>query len=900
MMDWETHSITYSKRSMEIKRIQLRGISRSPSDRLTEDGGVAESLNAYLDYNENAPVVKPQDVTSDLGLPDNLVAERLFIHKTLFGEIVIIVDSSGVGYYKNQQLNTIFSFTQEKCRDIISIGNTLIVVTEKDTHYALYKGGDYVYMGTEIPMPRLRFETKHAYHYEADCYVTLALYNNDGEDSNHTHPAGSTPNAIESLSTIAWNQAIEDIKYGRATEGAAQLAEIQNKLWELINEKTIAIKQRKAFPYPILVRYALRLYDGSYIYPSVPIILGAGSEATMSHNVVKTISGSIVKSSIGITLDNTYTAMMYGSISGATEWSDIIKSVDVFASTVISYPSVNSSFERLGVIETTDGYSTYDLKFANDYSNIEEEIISKSLFFKVASFSPSQLSESSGYNLADSESLYSQDILVTQERLSEDSLSDVKIILSRVYSINNKLFAISSERQLSAGYFGLQSQNIKYKVTPDTDFERYLVRYTIRGGNGETFRVGHKAVFSNYMIASEVSRSYGLVFHPDPRCIKAEFNSNGRTYSVEMKPHPYINCAYGYWGISKQIVNLPYVDETDTQFLSRDNNIEQDEQRVYQTALNNPFRFSLSGTLAFSSKVLGLAIAHRPLSEGQFGQYPIYAFTEDGIWAMEQNEAGDIVSQKPLTGDCCINPNSIAQLDAGVVFVTKSGVMLLQGSQVTELSPYMNGKHYAIEPTAKGIVENQELFKVYADTLSDSSPFMSFAQNASIAYDYPGKRLIFINPSEDYQYVYKLDTQTWHKLYHPDFKLKQVLNSYPECFVVAAAESGSRIIDISTHLGTSEEQQTEKIILATRPFDLAEPDVFKTIRDVRVRGQFPRGAVKFILLGSNDGIHFSVISTLRGKSWKLFRLIILADLDATDRISWVDVGYETRFTNKLR
>ena len=76
--------------------------------------------------------------------------------------------------------------------------------------------------------------------------------------------------------------------------------------------------------------------------------------------------------------------------------------------------------------------------------------------------------------------------------------------------------------------------------------------------------------------------------------------------------------------------------------------------------------------------------------------------------------------------------------------------------------------------------------------------------------------------------------------------------------------------------------------------------MLKTIIDVRVRGQFPKGAVKFILLGSNDGVNFSTISTLRGKSWKLFRMIILADLDPTDRISWVDVQYETRFTNKLR
>jgi hypothetical protein len=316
--------------------------------------------------------------------------------------------------------------------------------------------------------------------------------------------------------------------------------------------------------------------------------------------------------------------------------------------------------------------------------------------------------------------------------------------------------------------------------------------------------------------------------------------------------------------------------------------------------MDNPFSFPIANRFTFQSAVLGTAVATAALSQGQFGDYPLYVFTKDGIWAMKTNEEGRFLSPKPLSRDVCSNVESITSLDKDVVFATSKGVMLLHGSEVTELSPYMNGKHYSIEPSAKIIVESQEFFSGFAETLSDSSPFMAFIQNASAAYDYPGKRLIFINPNENYQYVYKLDTQTWHKLHHPGFKLQQVINSYPECLVVASADNGSRIVDMSTHLDISTEQKTEKVILATRPFDLSEPDVFKTIKDVRIRGQFPKGAVKFILLGSLDGINFRVINTLRGKSWKLFRLIILADLDPTDRISWIDIGYETRFTNRLR
>ena len=66
----------------KISRIQLRGISRTPSDRMTDDGGCAESLNVSLDNGEIAPVLMPEDVTSVVGSGNTFVAKKVFIHKT--------------------------------------------------------------------------------------------------------------------------------------------------------------------------------------------------------------------------------------------------------------------------------------------------------------------------------------------------------------------------------------------------------------------------------------------------------------------------------------------------------------------------------------------------------------------------------------------------------------------------------------------------------------------------------------------------------------------------------------------------------------------------------------------------------------------------------------------------
>ena len=204
-----------------------------------------------------------------------------------------------------------------------------------------------------------------------------------------------------------------------------------------------------------------------------------------------------------------------------------------------------------------------------------------------------------------------------------------------------------------------------------------------------------------------------------------------------------------------------------------------------------------------------------------------------------------------------------------------------------------------MENTARTIIEGQNFFCELLPAISDHTHFLAFVKNASVAYDYAGKRLVFIKDDEAYQYVYKLDTQTWHKTAY-GIDLTAPINSYPECLVQGSMDGKTRVYDLSTLLDAQESGVPARGIIATRPFDLGEPDILKTITDIRIRGQFPKGAVKFILLGSNDGINFYTLSTLRGKSWKLFRMIILADLAPTDRISWVDIMYDTKFTNRLR
>lgn len=879
---------------MEIKRIQLRGISRNPSDRLTEDGGVAESLNAQIDEREVAPVLVPNLV--DIGIPDGVSHERIFIHKVLKEEIYIAIDSNRVGYYRNKFYKEIF-VPISPIIDVTSVGNTLIFTTSEGLEYVLFKDGEYKSLGSSIPRPHMRFEC---------------------EQIDENIRAEIDVRSLTDISDIwkfreeAWDTATKDINSGIANENASAVKKINDALWSEIKVKNAELRRDKILAFPRLIRYALRLFDGSYIYQSIPYLLGAGNESSFSASSKVTLydSGDKDTSTMTATLISAYKAKTYCGSVISPDWRDIVTSVDIFVSTEVCYPLVNSNFDRIEFRHQDSlegrGVFYYNAYFHNggisDSLALEQEILGKSLFYKIASFAPGELHKVNDWDLGEVLSTLTQDDLVVKERVPDQTQTYDYLIPSKVFTINNRVFAIGDRRIVQDGYRGLQSLNILKDATTEVDTNRYVFAYYLSGNGGESIKVVPPVTMGSYEINERYAKPYGFMCFPDPRCTKVEiFNaSTKQMFTLNMKPHPGLNCAYAYWGLSKTIEDIENPTITTSEKFYEGNKYEEDDsQRLYQSSVNNPFYFPTVGNKTLQGDVYGVATASTALSQGQFGQYPLYAFTSEGIFAMEVNATGDIMSVVPLSRDVCTNPDSITSLENAVVFVTDKGLMHLSGSQVTNLSPNMNGKGYAIDGSAKTIISAQEGYRDYVDLESENIPFVAYLKKSLITYDYAGRRIICMSPDESYQYVFKIDTQTWHKLMHKA-PLISPLNSYPECLVLSSDGSTSTICDLSTHFDAASEQQTEKVLVATRPFDLGEPDILKTIKDVRVRGQFARGAVKFILQGSQDNIHWYTISTLRGKSWKMFRIILLADLEPTDRISWIDVGYETRFTNKLR
>ena len=915
----------------KISRIQLRGISRTPSDRITKDGGCAESLNAYLDSEELAPAIRPDDMTEAVGLPAGENIKKVFIHKTLTTETYVVITlSPGNRYvlgtaYKGA-LKHILTFDDEEVyKDITSIGNTLIIATDKRMLYYLYKDGEYINLGDGRIGVSMSFVNIGAPTFRGDSRF----------DENANLPWKEKYTGYDSKEK---ELLFGDAESGYVVASGEGVGAVQ-QIWETYQEMIGHNMRLGCLNNPIMLRYAVTLYDGSYLEVSPPILLGpAFNESGEPCSDPAYVYWSITEGSS--TEDYPYGHLFlvhlrdpykigfykYCEEKRLEKFRDIIKSVDIFASPIIDVMPDGNKAARSEMIDPPEG--DWYRRIILDPATLESDektrdcFLKASTFYKVKSFSLDDIARSTGGEAEILDIDFTGENVYTNGEILDETKVGNSILSHRISSYNNSLIAEGGKIIIPSGlpsmngahaYVGSSSSQMAFRYRIPTQVSGELISYSRNYQNRDSVFVSPKLgevivdIGNQWPYNQAYAEPMTFISFPDSRCDQVDICYGNSVASVEMKPHPYIpNCAYAWLGINSPLKNLRFSGTVQNSFEDDvpENRLDRADNKLMFSLMDNPFTFPLVKRHTFQADILGVAVASTTLSQGQFGQFPLYVFTKDGIWAMEAAGDGSLLSAKPVSREVCCNKDSITPLDQSVIFVSNKGLMMIQGAEVTNLSPYMNGRHWTIEPVAETILRGQTHFCNFADTLKDPTSFMAFMENALIGYDYAVHRLVCINPNEAYQYVYMLNTQTWHRIQHEEWSMIAPLNSYPKCEVFARTTNAEtkefRLLDFSTVLDDSREQTPEKVVVATRPLDLDEPDVLKTITDVRIRGQFPKKAVKFILQGSQDGINFYTISTLRGKAWKMFRLILLADLGVHDRISWVDIMYDSRFTNKLR
>lgn len=328
------------------------------------------------------------------------------------------------------------------------------------------------------------------------------------------------------------------------------------------------------------------------------------------------------------------------------------------------------------------------------------------------------------------------------------------------------------------------------------------------------------------------------------------------------------------------------------------------ENLVKASEVNNPFVFRDGNSTTCGKGMVKVVAANtRPISQGQFGQYPIFAFCSDGVYAIGIGGNGTIQNCVPYSTDVITDAVSLCNVGRDIVFVSSSGVMSIGDDGRKMLLSADKNATYAFDDNKQNGVIREVIKNHYpAITIpSMANLYKYLTDGARIAFDYQNRRLIVFNPQYAYSYLMDMDTQQW-TVFTRNFV--NHLNPVAQCLMVDA--DNETVYDYST----DDVQQEMAAWLSTRAIKLGAPDYHKTIRTIIQRGQLRgRDAVGQILYGSRDMVSWypiqsSITSVMRGfggSGYKYFRVFaFLPQMTQNDSLYGCSVGFDIRMTNRMR
>ena len=893
-----------------IKEIRYNGFTETPSDYECPDGDLAAMEGLVNEDGGLHPILMP---TAMFTLPYGY--DVVFIHKNT-GYTHYIIRNGNYVYWINEPQhgatisastitnNWLYTFSST-IYEFNAVGNTLIILASDGIHYFLWKGSAYANLGIRLPELPVSFglqgelKTSDTFFFEFDT-IPIADLTNTFSDNN------------------------------KQRIGDAVLAQVN---------KFIADKATNdgRFIYSFLVRYAYRLYDQTLTMHSSPVLMVATSDLAPQCFVVEWHEnengayGAECKV-VAMVHQLDYKALISSAQKDIiqNDWGDIIKSVDVFISQPI-YTYDQAGKVKCFMDDPVNGYSVcspiyyQDRNFVDLFSSLYlgtalpsgrpnwidlptkddssiMDAVATSRFYLVKSISIAELNISTRSVIEVGKDVLST--LVNRELMTDDYDSHDLLKATRSFSYNNRLNIAGISKVLYDGYHaGGQFAHTNGSVTSN-----YKIRICIKQDGKDIVVDGTESTFYPLQAASG-SGNYKLhqfqyIFYPNIHAYEAYLinTTHGGRFRFDLKPHEGLNGAYCFLGFDNTVHNISAdVPPATIPSVTIDKTVNL-PNKIYTSEVDNPFYFPANGINSVGTgTILGICAAVKALSQGQFGQFPLYAFTDEGVWALEQTDTGLYKARQPVSRDVCTIAESITQIDTAVLFATKRGIMLISGSNTTCISDAI---------TSDNPFDIDDLDAVGGLGYVHIR-FLDYIANCRMLYDYTHQRVIVYNPTKLYAYVYSLKTKTWSTM---PSNIKGSLNSYPDALaqVEVTTQQGQQSVTANTIYNYCEDDTNVTTgfngIIVTRPLKLDAPDVLKTVDSIIQRGYFRKGHVSVLLYGSRDLMTWIPVYSsddhylrgFRGTPYKYFRLALICALDKEESIFGCSVQYTPRQVNKLR
>lgn len=835
-------------------------------------------------------------------------------------------------------------------QSVNSVGNTLIIIATDGIHYAIFHPdatyGSYQYLGTKPPFLQLSFSIDTQNHYEN--YDLGGIESKSSSNGFQDCFQQTSLSCAEAFSVVA----NDSFSLGEicASIKEERQSDITQSIYALVNRTNNLIARNGRFYANFFVRYCYRMFDNTMIMHSSPVFIPVqvpDSYAVASANLTfnsSDVVGDVLKGKINVKDEVAFSrqdgdfqsydikinkaafyyyprnvSLLYslkGEIEELKKWKDVIKSIDVFitppitnvdTSQKISSLAIYSPNYGLGISGRADHY-TYGnkqdkigyvrVKFPTISADVyKNKLANASSFYKVSSLNVEDLKGCSSIALpVDKQAIYE---ISLQEQMKDDYKSHNSLFSSGSYVYNHRLNLYGIHEKLFSGFN-------RYVMFPNSELLKgesgivnyhYLIKKIVTVLNTSS---GTKYVEATCCTSDKNVDAYMLAnlvkFYPDSRATQMvifalrQETQEEVIYSFPLTPCSELNGAMHMGDFTKTeeeflVTSFPYTADTMVELPSK----------LYTSEADNPFHFPLNAINTVGiGHIQGIASTTRALSQGQFGQYPLMAFSTDGIWALNVSASGTYSSIHPISREVCSNPKSITQLDQSVLFATNRSLSRIAESQVASMSDVLDGPGFNIVGNlgkflnffiaAEDDDDTTKTIKAQMRQLIDftSSP-IDFFQRCQVIYDYKNSRIFCLDVSQltkeasadTVALCYSIKDEAWST-----FLIKNVLtalNSYPHPYI--QYRDGSVIVLDSGYDYEDETEYHGIIVTRTLKFDEENaPDAITGYIHSLTSGTVP----VMWLYGSNDNQNWHYLgrcggmksSYMSSHSYRFFRIAL--------------------------
>lgn len=913
------------------KDIRFTGYTAVPSDYECSDGELTQAYNLINEDGAYKSLLAPK-VVFNLGENHSVI----YVHKATTYTHYIIIDTANkklLWTIDGSNFTDLYSVGDKELYQVVGVGNTLIALTNEGMSYFLWKGdtSGYLFLGNEIPELPISFGLQGEMQRTDE--FTLEFDNLSWETK--IKEGGS--------SYVSYNEFTDENKKKITSQVLA-------KVNKFIADRST---NKGKFIFPFLVRYAYRLYDGNLIRHSAPVLMVCSTSCApivLWRNIYgkNGLNRADVRV-VGMLHSLDYAVIKQSDIDLLKDWTDIVKSVDIFVSKPIYTYDQNGECDKFFNYDEYGneawGYSIckhtnqaadktkYPLRYQKkdmgylyqmtfdkdnlgtrpggilglprkDSSTVKEDVRNCSNFYFLESIKIEQLTTTR--TLLNIEEDYLQS-LVNREVMTDDYDSHDKIIPKYAFGYNARVNLANIRKKLFDGFnagamLPFTDGYVKHwSDTSPTILDKIInisVYVFIKQDGRDIIVHGEAGVFG-------YENPVLFLYYPNGNAYKAivtAWDYFGTFYEVPLERHAFLNGAFYYGGwndLEKRTYNSPTTSSDAERTIEIPN-------KIYTSEVNNPFYFPVTGiNTVGTGKILGISTAAKALSQGQFGQFPLYAFTDEGVWALEVNSSGGYSAKQPITRDVCISSDSITQIDTAVLFATDRGIMEISGSQTQCLTDIINGNDFFSLDRLPGLA------KLYPDGIPQvDCTFSEFRKGSRMAYDYVNQRIVVFNANKDYAYVFSMKSKLWGIVAS---SLTSAINSYPNAYAMAKIKTvgsdGKQEVTNNCLVDLSRSTEThQKGLLVTRPIKLDVASMLKTFDTVFLRGLFDKGKVQVALYGSRDNINWHLVHSakehylrgFRGTPYKYFRIVVITNLSIGETLVGASVSYTPRLINQIR